>query len=233
MGGNDDSPEHWRHLSSRLPVHRVYLDDFWMDQYEVTNAEYCVFLNEKGNQVVEGSKWLSIAAQGCLIQKSKSTFVPQSGFEDFPVVHVTWYGARAYADWVGKRLPTEAEWEYAARGGHTGRKYPWGNSRDSQMVRSDGEIGDMDPVGSYPPNDFGLYDMSGNVSEWCADWFDEKYYHNSPYKNPRGPSSDSWRVVRGGSLQVLFRDNDYFLCAYRQVEEPDKSHALLGFRCVR
>ena len=225
MGSNDGD-------SDEQPVHEVYLDDFYMDKYEVTNTQYCQFLNEKGNQEEGEVTWLDIEDDDCRIKKQEGKYVPRSGYENHPVIEVTWYGARAYAEWAGKRLPTEAEWEYAARGGLAGQKYPWGNSIDSSMANYGENIGDTTPVGNYSANGYGLYDMAGNVWEWCADWFDDNYYTNSSYENPTGPSSGAFRVLRGGSWRS--GADGGVRCADRSSGVyPYGSGYSHGFRCVR
>jgi formylglycine-generating enzyme required for sulfatase activity len=231
--------------NDEFPVHTVYVDSFYMDVCEVTNAEYCVFLNEQGNQTEGGVAWLDIGSSGCLITKSADQFVPKNGYEDHPVVAVTWYGARAYAQWTGKRLPTEAEWEKAARGGLVGKRYPWGDedpaggkcnyaeysgpltSEMSNLLSGRGTL----PVGSFEPNGYGLYDMAGNVSEWCSDWGDSGYYSNSPEKNPIGPETGGFRILRGGKF---CSPPNSLRCADRWGKNPAYSFgAYYGFRCVR
>ncbi|MBD3184970.1 SUMF1/EgtB/PvdO family nonheme iron enzyme [Candidatus Poribacteria bacterium] len=219
--------------SDERPVHTVYVDGFYMDKYEVTNAQYARFLNDYGKNTDDSGKTL-LYIDDCRINKSGGIYVPDSGYEDHPVVEVTWYGAMAYARFYNKRLPTEAEWEYAARGGLEGKKYPWGNEISHQDANYDGTGGrdvwnGTAPVGSFPPNGYGLYDMAGNVWEWCADWYDSGYYRISPERNPTGPNSGSYRVLRGGgwdsspsSLRVAFR-NSY---------NPASTSRRSGFRCV-
>ena len=139
-GGNDEKP-----------VHTVYLDAFYIDKYEMTQAQYNKFLEAN-------PQW-----------GSPST---DNTYDNYPVTPVSWYAAMAYAKWAGKRLPTESEWEKAARGGLVGQAYPWGNSIDSSKVFLNGGMGNTVPVGSYPPNNYGLYDMAGNAWEWCLDQYD-------------------------------------------------------------
>jgi len=184
------------------PVHRVELDEFYMDLREVTNGQYRVFMEQTGHR--EPSYW----------NDTKYNQTNQ------PVVGVDWNDAVAYAKWAGKRLPTEAEWEYAARGGLVGKRYPWGDeiSHDdanySETVGKDKWDRQAAPVGSFEANGYGLYDMAGNVYEWCQDWYGENYYSSSPAKNPPGPGTGSYRVLRGGSwgnaayaLRVAARSN--------------------------
>ncbi len=206
--GNDDEK----------PVHTVYLDAFYMDVYEATNAQYKKFMDATEHSAPKS--W------------SDSDF----NAPNQPVVGVTWHDAVAYAKWAGKRLPTEAEWEKAARGGLEGKKYPWGNSISHANANYYG-IGGRDrweymaPVGSFAPNGYGLYDMAGNVWEWCADWYDGEYYVNSPRRNPTGPSSGQYRVLRGGSCVSLFA-NILRTADRRRSLYPTITYVLDGFRCV-
>jgi len=167
--------------SDEKPVHTVYLDAYYIDVYEVTNAQYAKFLNGYGsNEDTAGHTLLDIGDSDCLIEKVGNTYKPKAGYENHPVIEVSWYGAAAYAQFYGKRLPTEAEWEKAARGGLVGKKYPWG---DSEPDGSNANFADKNtnyswrdktvddgyertaPVGSYVPNGYGLYDIAGNVWE--------------------------------------------------------------------
>ncbi len=226
--------------SDEKPVHTVYLDAFYMDVYEVTNAQYAEFLNEYGNNSgTAGHELVSIDSSYCLIEKVGSTYSPKSGYEDHPVVEVSWYGAAAYAQFYGKRLPTEAQWEKAARGGLVGRKYPWGDEIDPGKANYDHDgsrgytIAEMlkylKAVGSYSPNGYGLYDMAGNVWEWCADWYESGYYGNSPERNPTGLGSGTYRVVRGGSW---FNYPSLLRAANRYYNYPTYTYDNIGFRCV-
>jgi len=199
------------------PVHTVYLDAFYIDKFEVTNAQYKKFMEATGHSAPY--YW------------NDSTY----NTPKHPVVGVTWNDAVSYAEWAGKRLPTEAEWEKAARGGLVGKRYPWGDDITSDNANYDG-IGGKDqwnytsPVGSFAPNGYGLYDMAGNVWEWCADWYGNNYYASSPKSNPTGPSSGSYHVCRGGSWNSL--DND-LRTANRSYDFPTGANLGLGFRCVR
>ena len=225
------------------PVHSVYVDEFYMDTYEVTNAEYAAFLNAKGKHIEAGRTWLNVGGDHARIEYHHRTYRVKAGYEKHPVTFVTWYGAMAYAAWKGKRLPTEAEWEKAARGGLAGLKYPWGDSIDSTRANYDGHIGDTTAVGKYPPNGYGLYDMSGNVWEWCLDEYNANFYALSPSQNPlSGASSIRWvldnytgiravRVLRGGSWLAAAT----FLRAALRIYtgSPSGTSRYIGFRCVR
>jgi len=230
------------------PVHSVYLDPFWMDQHEVTNSQYAQFLNVQGNKLEEGETWLNADHEDVSIVQKNGKWQPKNGYEDHPVVEVSWYGAQAYCEWAGRRLPTEAEWEKAARGGMEGKEYPWGNTFDGDKVNFCDSKCDLTwanntyndgykktaPVSSYTPNDFGLFDMAGNVSEWVADWFDEDYYVSSSYDNPLGPprpSTGGIHCLRGGS----WYDTDQNI----RVSTRGKASGLMfskfgnpGFRCA-
>jgi sulfatase modifying factor 1 len=172
--------------SISYPAHPVTLQSFYMDIREVTNREYMEFCQSTGHGYPEF--W------GMDVYKSGP------GYPDYPVVGVNQSDAGAYAEWAGKRLPTEAEWEYAARGGLEGIDFPYGEHADHALARFNdpgAEKGPL-PAGSYEPNGYGLYDMAGNVWEWVSDWFYSAYYAESPPEDPRGPASGTFKVFRGG-----------------------------------
>ena len=226
--------------SDERPVHTVYLNVFCIDKYEVTNVQYAEFLNAyringKSNVDAAGHQLFDIDGdifESPKIEKAGNIYKPKAGYENHPVVEVSWYGAAAYAQFYGKRLPTEAEWEKAARGGLVGKRYPWGDDITHDDANYDGTGGrdkwdGTSPVGSFPPNGYGLYDMAGNIWEWCADWYDFNYYSESPVDNPQGPESGKWRVFRGGH----WNDDPYNLrCANREFL-PAIVGSHFGFRC--
>jgi len=218
------------------PVHTVYLDAFWIDQTEVTNAMFAAFLTDQGNQSDDGVSWWGSIYEVGLIEKSGSEWRSKSSYGNYPVTEVSWYGAQAYCEWIGRRLPTEAEWEKAARGSSIGsrdeHKYPWGEEINCNLANYlNCEYGAI-AVGSYPEgaSPYGVLDMAGNVSEWVADWYDEDYYYYSPMENPIGPESGITRVLRGGShmsISVLVRS------AIRGKRSPLYTDFFSGFRCAR
>ncbi|MBS9766621.1 MAG: formylglycine-generating enzyme family protein [Flavobacteriaceae bacterium] len=226
--------------NDEYPQHQVTVSDFYIGKYEVTNAQYVSFLNAKGNQREGGKTWLDINYKYCQIEKENGEFKVKIGKENYPVVCVTWCGARAYAEWVGGRLPTEAEWEYASRGGNKSKGYKYSGSNsiydvawnfsnsynsENNMYKGKG----THKVGAKQPNELGIYDMTGNVWEWCNDWYERDYYSNSPAVNPLGASSGNLRVLRGGSWNFLA----YFCrVASRMGGSPDDSTDFRGFRVV-
>lgn len=181
-------------------LHTVTLSSFSITKYEVTNEQYANFLNVKGNQIEGGTKWYN----GYDIVQQGDTFVVKAGREKHPVVYVTWQGAKAYTNWVGGYLPTEAEWEYAARGGNKSQGYLYSGSNNLDEVswnaNNSGSLG-MRPVGGKKPNELGIYDMSGNAWEWTADWYGT--YSTNPQTNPTGPATGTARVRRGASAFCL------------------------------
>ena len=282
------------------PVHRVSVDAFWMDQTEVTNAQFKAFVDATGYVTTAEKKpnWEELKKElppdtpkpnDSLLQAASLVFEATSGpvnlndygawwrwkpkaswrnpkgkgstlegKMDHPVVHISWYDAQAYAAWVGKRLPTEAEWEWAASGGQNGVKYPWGDEPITKgPVKANAWEGNFPyqnslqdqffytaPVGSFEPNPFGLFDMAGNVWEWCSDWYDFTYYEsfqNKKTSNPKGPDApyDPYqpylrqKVMRGGS----FLCNDAYCSGYRvssrMKSSPDTGLQHTGFRLVK
>ena len=208
MGSNDSGDEQ--------PIHQVYLSEYQIARHPVTNAQYELFV--KANSYAAPKHW-------------KNKKIPP-GKENHPVVNVSWKDAQTFCAWAGVRLPTEAEWEKAARG-TDGRKYPWGNEPPTEeLCNFNSNVGDTTPIGSYPKgaSPYGVLDMAGNVWEWVNDRYGGKYYSVSPSVNPQGPASGTRRVLRGGSWYL---DDDLVRSAYRYVINPDYWDNYDGFRCVR
>ncbi len=198
------------------PAHEVRVDSFYLDKYEVTNSQYHRFCMETGHSLPEF--W------------GMDAFCSGPSFPDHPVVGVCWADAVQYAAWAGKRLPTEAEWEYAARGGLVQKNFPGGDFLDSTLANYYGTYGHALPVGSFPPNAFGLCDMAGNVVEWVQDYYDKDYYLESPGENPTGPLVGKRRVIRGGGWRSGKSCNS---CWFRQSLRPYWVDINVGFRCAR
>ncbi len=195
------------------PVHEVTLDAFRLDATEVTHAQYAEFT--KATRRATPYHW-------------KDGKVP-AGLEQVAAYNVTWDDARDYCEYRGQRLPTEAEWERAARGGQEGQDYPWGDKFDSKLLRSGVETGPRE-VAKFPPNAFGLYDMAGNLSEWTADWFEREYYTKSPTTNPPGPADGLYRVIRGGAWSDSPRRVTVY---FRNWVRPSQRQPNIGFRCAQ
>ena len=199
-------------------VHPVELDEFYMDVNEVTVGQFREFVNQSGYSY---NRWNDVARY--------------SPGDEFPMVYVNWNDAIAYTEWAGKRLPTEAEWEYAARGGLAGKRYPWGDeiSHDDanwgNTVNGKDKWSKSSPVDSFEANGYGLYDMAGNVWEWCVDWYGSDYYRKSPVKNPPGPGTGSYRVLRGGGWNY---GTTHLRVADRGNYGPNTWGSAIGFRCV-
>lgn len=213
-----------------FPRHEVTLDGFWLDQTEVTNAQFVAFLNAEGNQTQEGVTWLNFDTNAQIMTEG-NPFSVETGFENHPIIYVTWYGANAYCAWVGGQLPSEAQWEYAARGSENLR-YPWGNEApdNTRLNYNSNENGTV-AVGSYPNEAswVGALDMAGNVWEWTNDWYDSDYYAESPSENPSGPTEGDRGVLRGGGW---FNAASNVRAAFRSNDSPAGSNYFIGFRCV-
>jgi formylglycine-generating enzyme required for sulfatase activity len=224
------------------PRHRVHLDAFYIDRHEVTTAQFEAFVRVRGYRTtaeregwgrvrqdndgqrrwekIDGAAWHAPGGPG-------TTAAP-----DHPVVQVSWIDADAYCRWAGKRLPTEAEWEKAARG-TDGRRYPWGEDWAPSHANGAMSVRTTRPVGAYPDgaSPYGVHDMAGNVAEWVADWFDEHYYMNSPDRNPTGPSSGRYKIRRGGA----WPNAPFVLRSPHRLDPlmPGARYDYTGFRCAR
>ena len=248
MGASDGMP-------FEGPVHEVSIGPYWMDTHEVTVAEFSQFAAATGYQTdAEKYGWSGVfdAAAGEWQQMTAADWRHPEGPASAadpqePVTQISWNDALAYARWAKKRLPTEAEWEYAARGGLAGKKYGWGDQlkpggkylanwwQGDFPRHNTGEDGAMGRslVGRFPPNGYGLYDMAGNVWEWCSDWFGKAYYRESPRDRPQGPAEGKERVIRGGSWMCSENYCQGFRVAARSHSSTDTGLNNLGFRCVQ
>ncbi|MGB3091600.1 MAG: formylglycine-generating enzyme family protein [Candidatus Zixiibacteriota bacterium] len=199
------------------PVHKVFVDSFYMDKYEVTNSQYAQFCEETGRHFPEF--W------------GMEEFNSGEDFPNHPVIGISWIDARDYAEWAGKRLPTEAEWEYAARGGLVGMKFPNGEELDSSLANYTlADLGGTIVVGSFAPNGYGLHDMAGNVWEWVADYYDGDYYAASPVTNPGGPEDGKFKVIRGGGWHSGPSCNTVY---FRNALRSNWVDFAVGFRCAK
>jgi formylglycine-generating enzyme required for sulfatase activity len=230
------------------PVHRVYLDEFFIGRFEVTQDEYARFVRATGHPVpaVRAAPLIAAGEHEDVFNELAAPYVwqngePPAGRGTHPVVLITYGDAAAYCRWladeIGRavRLPTEAEWEKAARGGLEGQQYPWGGVIDPSRCNflvdpaSKHQRGTR-PTGTYPPNAYGLFDMSGNVWEWVSDWYASDYYAVSEAHDPRGPQNGQLRILRGGSW--VNDDLTMLRCGYRHKVPPDTYAYSIGFRIV-
>ena len=252
-----------------LPVHDVTLPAFHIDATAVTNAQFAAFVKSTGHVTeaedlgvsavfhlaidadrsdvlhqVDGAPWW-VAVRGASWRHPEGPRSSVATRANHPVVHVSWHDASADAAWAGKRLPTEAEWEYAARGGLDGRRFAWGDDLHRGGWRCNiwqGSFPDTNtledgwlttaPVKTYRPNGYGLFNVAGNVWEWCSDWFSPTYYASSPAESPRGPDTGEQRVMRGGSFLCHDSYCHRYRVAARSSNTPESASANLGFRCA-
>jgi formylglycine-generating enzyme required for sulfatase activity len=252
------------------PVHVVRVSPFWIDPHAVSNGRFAAFVDATGfvteaerfewafvfagllpngftptRAVVHAPWWRQVYDADWRHPEGPGSTIAHR--MDHPVVQVSWNDAAAYCAWAGTRLPTEAEWEYAARGGLVQKRFPWGDELTpggehrmnvwqgrfpTHNTAEDGYAGTA-PVDAFPPNGYGLFNMTGNVWEWCADWFNASYYASAPRSDPRGPRSGTRRVMRGGSY-LCHRSYSYrYRVAARGANTPDSAAGNIGFRCVR
>lgn len=211
-----------------VPCHRIFIDSFALDIHPVTNEQFLRFLDYMGGEKDQNYNDL-IRLKDARISRSAGKLLIESGYAKHPVVGVTWYGAVAYAKWAGKRLPTEAEWEIAARGGWEHATYPTGEQIEKNQANFFSS--DTTAVMSYKPNGYGIYDMAGNVYDWCQDWYGYNYYEAASQEpnNPKGPVQGVYRVLRGGCWKSLQED---LRCAHRHRNNPGTVNSTYGFRCA-
>ena len=250
--------------SDEKPIHTVTVSDFYIGKYEVTFEEFKTFIEATGYKTdaeKEGGSWMWTGSKwekksGVTWRDDEEGNRRNSTDNNKPVIHVSWYDAVAYCNWLseqegleksyningddvtmnwnanGYRLPTEAEWEYAARGGNQSQGYKYSGSDNIDEVgwywSNSGNK--THPVGTKQPNEFGIYDMTGNVWEWCNDWYSSSYYSQSLSNNPQGPSSGSYRVYRGGSWNY---SPSYCRVANRDYDNPSDRYNVIGFRVAR
>ena len=235
MGSNDGGAD-----ADEQPVHTVHLDSFYIDVNEVTNGEFKEFV--LANPEWQKDRIDAQFADANYLNDWNGNNHPL-GERDHPIRYVSWYAAMAYAVWVDKRLPTEAEWEKAARGGLDKKQYPWGNGINLNRANYGKRLGETTPVGDYPPNDYGVHDIAGNVWEWCLDGYEADFYANSPRQNPTAGANTvaeivnnfenivDFRVLRGGGWNS---EPEWLRAANRHGTSPTYAGiGALGFRCAK
>ncbi len=253
------------------PIRKVTVSSFYIDPCTVTNGQFSEFIEATGYQTEAETYGWSFVFNSLLSEETSRSVQqvaastpwwavvegaswkhpegPDSTIEDrldYPVIHVSWNDATAYCNWAGKRLPTEAEWEFAARGGLEQKEFPWGDELTpngehycniwqgefpKKNVKEDGYEGPA-PAKSFPPNGYGLYNVAGNVWEWCNDWFSRSIHSRGGKDNPKGPESGDSKVMRGGSYLCHKSYCNRYRVAARSSNTPDSSTGNIGFRCV-
>ena len=215
------------------PAHVVYLDGFFLDKHEVTNSQYLAFISSRPTKLaLPDSVLLAFDDSDLQIRRTGKEYELKSTTEGRrPIVEVTWEGARAYCEWSGGRLPSEAEWEKGARGAD-GRSYPWGGGISRERANYKGLFSQPVEVGHSQDgaSPYGALDMAGNVWEWVADWYDSSYYGRAPDRNPTGPASGTFRTIKGGAWGT---EAAFLRSSYRYGIAPDWSDDSIGFRCAR
>jgi len=232
MGVDIENEKEWGDVDEE-PLHEVYLSKYYIDRYEVSAAQFADFLNKNMGKI---ERYIDLKP-AVTIEKVNGKLQPRKGLENYPANRVSWYGADAYCREQGKRLPTEAEWEQAAKG-PDGRVFPWGDEApDNTRVtykRKFNELGfkAMEPVDSMEKgrSPYGLHHMAGNVWEWVADWYDEGDYSDTRVRDPQGPEEGTTKVLRGGNWYYRAY---YLRTTYRFNEKPDAFKIWQGFRCAK
>jgi sulfatase modifying factor 1 len=200
-------------LLDDLPAHKVTISSFRLDKYEVTNRKYAEFVRATKHRLPY--HW------------TNGKYA--DGSDEIPVYNVSWDDAKSYCEWAGRRLPTEAQWERAARGGKEMMDYPWGDKAETKQARFNVQSG-PGPVGKSPANEFGLYDMAGNIAEWTADWFDREYYQRNESSDPKGPAAGEYKVIRGGAWSDPPKRITVF---FRNWVRPNQRTPNIGIRCAQ
>lgn len=231
MGAVIDNPNEWGDTDEE-PVHEVYLKTFYIDRYEASAAEFAEFLNTFPHY----APGFLETGSAVTVERIDGVYRPRPGLERYPANRISWFGARAYCEWRGKRLPTEAEWEKAARG-TDGRIFPWGNRHpDNSLATYRRPFAThgfqvMEPVDSMPQgaSPYGAHHMAGNVWEWVNDWYEDIYYEHAPQENPQGPETGDHKVMRGGNW---YYKAYYMRTTYRFNDPPETFKVWQGVRCA-
>ncbi len=229
--------------SDEMPMTKIYVNNFYISEYEVTNKQYCNFLNNVKLNSDSLKKYININGSwlqlNCKIYKDNEIFKVETGFENFPVNFVSWYGANAYCKYNGCRLPTEAEWEYSAKGGESSffkilfkRYYEFSGSNEPYSVAWFNENSErkIHEVGTKHSNKANIFDMSGNLDEWCNDWYLSGYYSDIEKEDPTGPEKADFKVYRGGSW---YNSKKMIRVTNRRAANPKSQKATVGFRVVK